>query len=151
MQRQRADIQQLSRRFAQSRKMEAVGQLTGGLAHDFDKLLTVIPGTTALLAEQTANDPDPRQLADTAAQAALHGAEPLDQLFTDVVLPGGLSGPQLAGAAQALRPGLRVLHISGCTRNAVMHDGRLDDGVVLLSKPCRRQELAAELRQVLDA
>jgi signal transduction histidine kinase/CheY-like chemotaxis protein len=86
-----------------------------------------------------------------AALDILRGAEPIDLLFTDVVMPGGLSGPQLAAAAQALRPGLRVLYTSGYTQNAVVHDGRLDDGVVLLSKPYRRQELAAKLRQVLDA
>ncbi|NKC29768.1 ATP-binding protein [Falsiroseomonas selenitidurans] len=90
--------------------------------------------------------------------AARHGQEameilrsevPVDVLFTDVVMPGGMSGPQLAASALLLRSGLRVLYTSGYTENAVVHHGRLDPGVVLLSKPYRRQELAEKLRQVL--
>ncbi|MBU8538574.1 ATP-binding protein [Falsiroseomonas tokyonensis] len=83
------------------------------------------------------------------AMAVLHSAAEVDVLFTDVVMPGGMSGPQLAEAALRMRPGLRVLYTSGYTENAVVHHGRLDPGVVLLSKPYRRQELAEKLRHVL--
>ncbi len=73
-----------------------------------------------------------------------------DLLFTDVVMPGGLNGPKLAEAARRLRPGIKVLFTSGYTENAIMHHGRVDASVELLSKPYRRQELATKVRKVLD-
>ncbi|MEY3306434.1 MAG: hypothetical protein RLZZ413_472, partial [Pseudomonadota bacterium] len=75
----------------------------------------------------------------------------VDLVLTDVIMPGGMNGRQLADAARKLRPGLRVLYTSGYSENAIVHHGRLDKGVELLSKPYRRQELAAKLRKVLDA
>jgi len=73
----------------------------------------------------------------------------IDLLFTDVIMPG-MNGRKLAEAATALRPELKVLFTSGYTENAIVHHGRLDRGVELLSKPYRRQELAQKLRKVLD-
>jgi len=70
-------------------------------------------------------------------------------LFTDVVLPG-LNGRQLADQALQARPGLKVLFTTGYTRNAIVHDGRLDQGVDLISKPFTFASLAAKVRQVLD-
>ncbi|MBX3492116.1 MAG: PAS domain S-box protein [Parvibaculum sp.] len=81
---------------------------------------------------------------------ALRQITDIDLLFTDVVMPGGMNGRQLADAAKALRPGLKVLFTSGYTENAIVHHGRLDRGVHLLSKPYRRQELAMKIRKVLD-
>jgi PAS domain S-box-containing protein len=75
---------------------------------------------------------------------------PCDLLFTDVIMPGGLTGPKLAEAARALRPGLPVLYTSGYTENAIIHHGRVDAGINLLHKPYRKPELAAKLRAVLD-
>lgn len=74
----------------------------------------------------------------------------VDLLFTDIVMPGGMNGRQLAEAAQAIHPELKVLYTSGYSENAVTHDGRLDTGVQLLSKPYRRVELAARIRAMLD-
>jgi CheY-like chemotaxis protein len=79
----------------------------------------------------------------------LAGAEALDLLFTDVVMPGGMSGRELADRAHSLRPGLKVLFTSGYTENAIVHQGRLDPGVQLLRKPYRRRDLALKLRSVL--
>jgi signal transduction histidine kinase/ActR/RegA family two-component response regulator len=86
------------------------------------------------------------------AQAALRIVESdrrIDLLFTDVVLPG-LSGSELATRALQLRPGLPVLFTTGYTRNAIIHHGRLDPGVHLLSKPFAQSDLARKLRELLD-
>jgi signal transduction histidine kinase len=71
-------------------------------------------------------------------------------LFTDVGLPGGLNGRQLADAAVLRLPDLKVLFTSGYTRNAIVHGGRLDAGVALIGKPFTYSALAQKIRQVLD-
>lgn len=70
-------------------------------------------------------------------------------LFTDVVLPG-LNGRQVADEALKIRPDLKVLFTTGYTRNAIVHNGQLDHGVDLISKPFTFAGLAAKVRQVLD-
>jgi len=87
--------------------------------------------------------------ADQALEMLQQGMA-CDLLFTDVVMPGGKGGRELAEAALALRPALKVLFTSGYTENAIVHQGRLDPGVSLLSKPYRRDELARHVRKVLD-
>ena len=72
-----------------------------------------------------------------------------DLLFTDIILPGGLNGHQLADQAQKLIPGLRVIFTSGYAESAVAHHGRLDPRVHLLKKPFRRRELATKIRDAL--
>lgn len=72
-------------------------------------------------------------------------------LFTDVVMPGGMGGRELSEAALNLRPDLKVLFTSGYTENSIVHNGKLDPGVELLSKPYRREQLAQKLRKILDA
>jgi PAS domain S-box-containing protein len=84
-----------------------------------------------------------------AALALLAQDIEVDLLFTDVVMPNGLSGRELADAARQQRPGLRVLYTSGYTENSIVHHGRLDSGVLLLSKPYSRDELAKKIRQAL--
>ena len=80
----------------------------------------------------------------------LEKIDQIDLLFTDVVLPGR-SGRVLADIAQELRPGLKVLFTTGYSRNAIVHQGRLDAGVELISKPFTFEQLAARVRDVLVA
>jgi signal transduction histidine kinase len=79
----------------------------------------------------------------------LKARQDVQLLFTDVVLPG-LNGRQLADEALRLRPGLKVLYTTGYTRNAIVHNGQLDQGVDLISKPFTFAALAAKVREVLD-
>jgi CheY-like chemotaxis protein len=84
-----------------------------------------------------------------SALALLQGGLSIDLLFTDVVMPGPLRSPDLARQARALVPDLEVLFTSGYTEDAIVHGGRLDPGVHLLSKPYRREDLARKLRHLL--
>jgi CheY-like chemotaxis protein len=70
-------------------------------------------------------------------------------LLTDVVMPG-MNGRELGHRAQQIRPELRVLYMTGYSRNAVVHHGRLDEGVALLQKPITQTSLAARIRDILD-
>jgi PAS domain S-box-containing protein len=88
-----------------------------------------------------------------AAMTFLERDDHIDLLFTDVVMPGGMSGRQLAEEACAMRPSLKVLFTSGYTDNPLIHHGRhgrLDPGVHLIRKPYRKWDLALKLRQLLD-
>jgi PAS domain S-box-containing protein len=85
-----------------------------------------------------------------AALAMLEKLSSIDLLFTDVGLPNGMNGRQLAELARQRRPGLRVLFTTGYARNAIVHQGRLDPGVELILKPFTHSSLAARVRRVLD-
>ena len=79
-----------------------------------------------------------------------HAAE-VDMLLTDVVLPGKIRGRELAERITAMRPEVKVLFMSGYTENSIVHHGRLDDGVQLLGKPFKREQLARKVAEVLAA
>ena len=81
----------------------------------------------------------------------LLAANSVDLLFTDVVLPGPMTGRALADKVSKMRPGLPVLFTTGYTRNAIVHQGRLDPDVHLLNKPFTQQDLARKIRELLDA
>ena len=74
----------------------------------------------------------------------------IDLLFSDVVLPGGMTGAQVATQANELRPSLKVLFTTGYARDAIFHHGRLDPGVTLITKPFTSADLAAKVREILD-
>jgi signal transduction histidine kinase len=74
----------------------------------------------------------------------------IDLLFTDVVIPGGMNGRQLAEEATRRKPGLKVLFTTGYTRNAIVHHGRLDADVELIGKPYSPSELGTKIRSVLE-
>jgi signal transduction histidine kinase/DNA-binding response OmpR family regulator len=75
----------------------------------------------------------------------------IDLLFTDVGLPGGMNGRQLANAARQLNRKLKVLFTTGYARNAIVHEGRLDPGVQLITKPFSYAALSGKVRDMLDA
>ncbi|MBS0538523.1 MAG: response regulator, partial [Proteobacteria bacterium] len=88
------------------------------------------------------------------AATALHLIEShpeIELLFTDVGLPGGMNGRQLADAAHKLRPDLKVLFTTGYARNAIVHGGRLDPGVQMLPKPFTYAAVASKLAEILGA
>jgi CheY-like chemotaxis protein len=85
-----------------------------------------------------------------AALDVLQAHDGVDLLFTDVVLPDRMDGRMLAEEAERRRPGIKVLYTTGYTRNAIVHNGRLDAGVDLLSKPFTYEALAAKVRRLLD-
>jgi PAS domain S-box-containing protein len=86
-----------------------------------------------------------------AALQVLDAHPEIRLLFTDVGLPGGMNGRQLAEQARTRRPKLKVLFTTGYARNAIVHDGRLDPGVELITKPFSQAALAAKMRNILDA
>jgi PAS domain S-box-containing protein len=86
----------------------------------------------------------------TEALNVIDNGDPIDLLFTDVIMPGPLNGRQLVEAALKRRPSLKTLYTSGYTENAIVHHGRLDSGVLLLAKPYRKSDLAKMMRMALD-
>jgi len=92
-------------------------------------------------------------VASNGAEALerLQDHKDVDLLFTDVVMPGGMGGADVAARATTLRPSLKVLFTSGYAENAIVNHGRLEPGLHLLRKPYRRRELALKLRELLDA
>jgi CheY-like chemotaxis protein len=123
----------------------------------------VARGETVLVVE---DDPDVRTLAvallsnlgyqimeaatGPAALEQLGSAAQANLLLTDVVLPGGMNGRELATEVVRRVPGIQVLYMSGYTEDAIMHHGRLDADAKLLQKPFRRADLARAVRSVLD-
>jgi len=89
-------------------------------------------------------------VADGAAALAALDAHPqIDLLLTDVILPGSMDGRAIAREACARRPVLDVVYMSGYAPNAIVHGGRLDPGVLHISKPFRRADLGRIVLQAL--
>ncbi len=84
-----------------------------------------------------------------AALALIETGVPIDLLLTDVVMPE-MNGAELAAAARPLRPSMKIIFMTGYTRNAIVHNGTLDPGVALLPKPFAIADLAAKVRTELD-
>lgn len=87
----------------------------------------------------------------TKALEVLQTQSDIGLLFTDVVMPGGLNGRELADEARKLRSDIKVLFTSGYSEDAIVHDGRLDEGVQLLAKPYKRRELADKVKLALES
>ena len=119
----------------------------------------VAGGETILVVE---DDPDVRTLTVTllsdlgygipeaadakSALAALDSSSSINLLFSDMVLPGGISGPEPAAEILQRRPGIAILHTSGYTENAALHQGRLDNGIELINKPFKKSDLTQMVR-----
>ena len=84
-----------------------------------------------------------------AALALVDQGASFDLLFTDIIMPGGMNGRELAEAVRLRRPGVRVLYTSGYTDNTIVHEGHLDPGVALLRKPYRKSDLSQKIREML--
>jgi len=104
--------------------------------------------TVALLEElsyqvvEAANGPAALKLLDRQPQ--------IDLLLTDVIMPGGMRGPDLAREVHKRRPDMKILYMSGYTEHTVLRDGMAESSVPLLSKPFQKIELANKVRNVLD-
>jgi signal transduction histidine kinase/CHASE3 domain sensor protein/CheY-like chemotaxis protein len=98
------------------------------------------------LGYKTAAAPDAR-----AAMVMIENGQPFDLLFTDVIMPGGMTGRQLADETIKRRPGIKVLYTSGYTDSAIVHHGRLGKDVLLLTKPYRKSQLAKMVRLALES
>ncbi len=85
-----------------------------------------------------------------SALSLLERQSKVDLLFTDVVLPGGMTGAQVAAQARGMIPDLKVLFTTGYARNAIVHHGRLDTGVHLITKPFSMSDLAVRVRDTID-
>lgn len=85
-----------------------------------------------------------------SALTALDQRPEIVLLFTDVVLPGGTNGAELARAARQRYPDLKVLYTSGYTDNAIIHKGVLDEDAEMINKPFRKAALARKIRSILD-
>lgn len=138
------------------------GRNIAGDLHQSNVAQHAIDGETILVVE----DDEPlrgytietlRELGYTVLEASdgptalkVLAANHVDLLFTDVVMPGGMSGRDLADAATRLRAGLKVLYTTGYTRNAIVHHGRVDAGVQMIGKPFSSSELSTKIRELLD-
>jgi len=85
------------------------------------------------------------------ALAVLESPQKIDLLFTDIIMPGSMNGRQLADIAVRRRSALKVLFTSGYTQGAIIHDGQLNVGALLLEKPYRKADLARMLRAAIAA
>nr|MBA3812652.1 response regulator [Caulobacteraceae bacterium] len=84
-----------------------------------------------------------------SALALLQNGRDVDLVFTDVIMPGPLKTRDFADQVRAAAPDLPILFTSGYTENAIVHHGRLDEGMTLLSKPYARDDLARQVARML--
>jgi CheY-like chemotaxis protein len=87
--------------------------------------------------------------AQSAKNVLAQADRSISLMLTDIVMPGQ-NGRQLGDEALALCPGLKIIYMTGYSRNAVVHQGRLDPGVDLIQKPVSQADLANRIRQALD-
>jgi CheY-like chemotaxis protein len=86
-----------------------------------------------------------------AGLRVLESSARIDLLITDVGLPGGINGRQVADAARRLRSGLKVLFITGYAENALVGNGHLEKGMHVIAKPFEMERLARKIRDMIDS
>jgi PAS domain S-box-containing protein len=131
-----------------------VSQASGGtesilLVEDDELVRRYAVASLRKLGYQVTDFSDGGQALD-ALREAVSQASPFALLLTDVVLAGGISGKEVASEAARIDPDMKLLFMSGYAENAIVHHGRLDPGVNLLSKPFRTADLARKVREMLD-
>ncbi len=136
----------------------------GALSEDFAAMPRAVVGETVLVVD---DEPAIRMLvadvlsdlgyvsveaADGAAGLKILRSDiRIDLLVTDVGLPGGMNGRQVADAARVLRPGLKVLFITGYAETTVMGNGNLEPGMAVLTKPFAMENLAGKIRDLIQS
>jgi CheY-like chemotaxis protein len=129
---------------------ELLGQAENGenvlIVEDDDDLRAYLTDVVRALGYGVLNAANGKQALDLLSQTKSHIA----LLLTDVVMPG-MTGRDLAEDATKLRPSLKVLYMTGYSRNAISRNGRLDPRLDVLQKPITQSELAARIRDALDA
>ena len=128
--------------------------VTGAVATPLSAMILVVednPDVRKVVVKQLLELGHRVEQADNAAAALaiLEKGGPIDLLFTDVVMPGGMTGTSLAHEARKLRPGIRVLLTSGFAEAAMQNHAHFHEGMELLSKPYRKAELARKILDVL--
>ncbi|WP_312367468.1 PAS domain-containing protein [Ensifer sp.] len=142
----------LPREIAEEARETAVhvaGPAVGGtetilVVEDDDEVRTTVVETLADLGYRVLTARDAQ-----SGLAVVESGAAIDVLFTDVVMPGTLKSPDMAKLAKARLPDLVVLFTSGYTENSIVHGGKLDHGVELLSKPYTREALDRRIRHLL--
>ena len=133
-----------------ARKEQAIGGFPRGhgervlVTEDDEAVRQFVAGTLVELGYEV------MQAQDGDAALNVLATSQVDLLLTDVVMPG-MNGRDLAAEAQRRRPGLKVLYMTGYSRDAIVHQGRLDRGVSLIQKPFTQSDLAGRVRSVLTA
>jgi DNA-binding response OmpR family regulator len=138
---------------AATEEIEDTAQLVAGAEHSETILIVEDDRDLRSYLADVLRNLNYRVLTTPNAQGALtillQDDERVDLLLTDIVMPG-INGRELGKRAQELRPGLPILYMTGYSRNAIVHQGRLDEGVELLQKPVGQAQLAARIRTLLD-
>jgi signal transduction histidine kinase/ActR/RegA family two-component response regulator len=114
------------------------------VAEDDEEVRTMTVAMLAELGYQVVETGDGEQ-----ALAALESRGDITLLFTDIVMPG-MTGRELGDRAIAMKPSLKLLYTTGYTRNAIVHNGMVDQGVAFIQKPFAIEDLARKLRDVID-
>lgn len=115
------------------------------LVEDDPSIRKLVERLLSMLGYQPVGAPDA-----ATALSLLESIDHVDLLFTDLILPNGMSGAHLADQARAHHPELKVLYMSGYTRNALSNDQLHDDDAMLLSKPFCKEELARTVHRALN-